>query len=160
MPIRLRFNPTWYPEIDHWKATIFAGQNIVEFGSANYTPFELAPWSSTNYKDEVVLFTTISAIVNAFKTKFDRYLERHRRGAREPDSRARRTSRTGTMPARLNRACADYRTQYPNPAQTVLNTDRLEADNPLPPEMVWGQGPGFNNRLVSEIDKERRRSIS
>src|ERR1700733_3149100 len=38
LPIRLRFNPTWFPEIDHWKATIFAGQNLVAFGSANYTP--------------------------------------------------------------------------------------------------------------------------
>src|SRR5437764_14945050 len=31
VPIRLRFNPTWYPEIDHWKAAIFVGQNTVEF---------------------------------------------------------------------------------------------------------------------------------
>ena len=23
VPIRLRFNPTWFPEIDHWKAAIF-----------------------------------------------------------------------------------------------------------------------------------------
>jgi hypothetical protein len=52
LPIRLRFNPTWFPEIDHWKATIFAGQNLVSFGSANYTPFELAPVSSTDYKDD------------------------------------------------------------------------------------------------------------
>jgi len=29
VPIRLRFNPTWYPEIDHWKAAIFVGQNVV-----------------------------------------------------------------------------------------------------------------------------------
>jgi len=34
IPIRLRFNPTWFPEIDHWKAAIFVGQNTVEFGSA------------------------------------------------------------------------------------------------------------------------------
>src|SRR5215218_4312969 len=73
VPIRLRYNPTWYPEIDHWKATIFAGQKIVAFGSANYTPFELTPFSSTNYKDEIVLFTSDSTIVNAFKTKFDKY---------------------------------------------------------------------------------------
>ena len=33
VPIRLRFNPTWFPEIDHWKAAIFVGQNVVEFGS-------------------------------------------------------------------------------------------------------------------------------
>ena len=28
------------------------------FGSANYTPYELAPFSSTNYDDETALFTT------------------------------------------------------------------------------------------------------
>ena len=44
VPIRLRFNPTWFPEIDHWKMAIFAGQNIVEFGSANWDSFELAPF--------------------------------------------------------------------------------------------------------------------
>src|SRR5947207_6674493 len=73
VPIRLRYNPTWYPEIDHWKTTIFVGQNQVAFGSANYTPFELAPVSSTNYKDEIVLLTSDPSLVGAFKTKFDRY---------------------------------------------------------------------------------------
>ncbi len=43
VPIRLRYNPTWYPEINHWKMGIFVGQGIVEFGSANWTAFELAP---------------------------------------------------------------------------------------------------------------------
>ena len=73
VPIRLRYNPTWYPDINHWKATIFAGQNAVTFGSANYTPFELAPASATNYKDETVLFTMDASIVNGFRTKFDRF---------------------------------------------------------------------------------------
>ena len=36
VPIRLRFNPTWFPEINHWKAAIFVGQNVVEFGSGNF----------------------------------------------------------------------------------------------------------------------------
>ena len=30
-------------------------------------------------------------------------------------------------------------------------TARLEPDHPLPPDLVWGQGPSFNNRLVQEI---------
>ncbi|OLE97924.1 MAG: hypothetical protein AUG75_02530, partial [Cyanobacteria bacterium 13_1_20CM_4_61_6] len=71
VPIRLRFNPTWFPEIDHWKAAIFVGQNTVEFGSGNFSPTELAPISSTNYDDESELFTTDPDIVNAFKAKFD-----------------------------------------------------------------------------------------
>src|SRR5688572_27915397 len=73
VPIRLRYHPTWFPDINHWKATIFAGQNLATFGSANYTPFELAPSSATNYKDETVLFTTDASIVNAFRTKFDQF---------------------------------------------------------------------------------------
>jgi hypothetical protein len=44
IPIRLRFNPTWFPEIDHWKAAIFVGENVVEFGSGNFAPTELAPY--------------------------------------------------------------------------------------------------------------------
>ncbi len=50
---------------------LFVGQNIVEFGSGNFAPTELAPVSSTNYSDETELFTDDPAIVNAFKTKFD-----------------------------------------------------------------------------------------
>ena len=78
IPIRLRYHPTWYPEIMHWKATIFAGQGLVEFGSANYTSYELKPWSASDFKDESVMFTDDPAIVNAFRTKFDQYLGRHR----------------------------------------------------------------------------------
>src|SRR5437764_4579204 len=71
VPIRLRFNPTWFPEIMHWKAAIFVGQNVVEFGSGNFAPTELAPVSSSNYDDDSEMFTDDPAIVNAFKTKFD-----------------------------------------------------------------------------------------
>jgi phosphatidylserine/phosphatidylglycerophosphate/cardiolipin synthase-like enzyme len=156
VPIRLRYNPTWYPEIDHWKCTIFAGQNLVTFGSANYTPFELAPVSSTNYKDETVLFTDDPALVNAFRTKFDQYWN---------DTRAEPQSMGGAPPyfknwndaCALESACADYRTRYPNPAPMVINTQRLEPDYPLPSDMVWGQGPDFNNRLVQEINAETAR---
>jgi phosphatidylserine/phosphatidylglycerophosphate/cardiolipin synthase-like enzyme/regulation of enolase protein 1 (concanavalin A-like superfamily) len=154
LPIRLRVNPTWYPEIAHWKATIFVGQNIVAFGSANYTPFELAPWSATNYKDEIVLFTDDSTIVNAFKTKFDRYWNDT---ASEPESLI------PTAPYFKNwddaclaeSACSDYRTRYPNPKAMAIDTKRLEPDYPLPPSIVWGQGPSFNNRLVTEINNEQ-----
>lgn len=154
VPIRLRVNPTWYPEIDHWKATIFVGQNIVAFGSANYTPFELTPWSSTNYKDEVVLFSDDSAIVNAFKTKFDRYWNDT---ASEPESLI------PTAPYFKNwddacaseSACVDYRTKYPNPVPMVIDTRRLEPDYPLPDSIVWGQGWSFNSRLTTAINDEQ-----
>ena len=153
LPIRLRYFPTWYPEIDHWKTTIFVGQNLVAFGSPNYTPFELTPYSSTNYHDELALFTTDSTLVNAFKTKFDRFWN---------DTTAEPESLVPTPPYFKNwddacaneSACSDYRTIYPHPVPMVIDTRRLEPDNPMPPEMVWGQGPDFNDRLVSEINKE------
>jgi regulation of enolase protein 1 (concanavalin A-like superfamily) len=155
VPIRVRFFPTWVPEIMHWKAAIFVGQNVVAFGSANFTPFELAPVSSTNYKDETVLFSDDPAVVNAFKTKFDRMWNDT---TREPQSLhggppylkdwddACATDHTGN--------CADYRTLYPNPKPMIIDTARLEPDHPLPPDLVWAQGPSFNNRLVQEINNE------
>ncbi|MGE3706309.1 MAG: phospholipase D-like domain-containing protein [Vicinamibacterales bacterium] len=72
VPIRLRYFPTGQPEIVHWKATIFSALGRVTFGSANYTPFELAPVSAADYKDEVVTITDDPSLVNAFRTKFDR----------------------------------------------------------------------------------------
>jgi hypothetical protein len=155
VPIRVRFNPTWYPEIQHWKATIFAGQNLVTFGSANYTPFELAPVSPTNYKDETVVFSDDPIIVNAVKTKFDRIWNDT---TREPEGRIpgppyfKDWNDACAMEPTGN--CADYPTLYPNPAPMIIDTARLEPDNPLPPELVWGQGPSFNNRLTQEINRE------
>jgi phosphatidylserine/phosphatidylglycerophosphate/cardiolipin synthase-like enzyme len=153
VPIRLRYDPTWYPEIHHWKATIFAGQNIVAFGSANYTPFELAPWSPTNYKDEVVLFTDELPLVKAFKTKFDVMWHDT---TPEPESLIPSAPyfRDWDTACALEAACADYLVQYPNPKPMVIDTSRRVPDNPLPPEMVWGQGAGFNSRLVEEIARE------
>jgi hypothetical protein len=153
VPIRLRFNPTWYPEIDHMKMTLFAGQNLVAFGSANYTPFELAPASSTNYKDETVLLTDDTSIVNAFRTKFDRIWN---------DTTAEPESLVPTPPymKNWNDACVnepmgcDFFTLNPNPAPMVINTARLEPDYPMPADLIWGQGPDFNNRLVLEINRE------
>jgi phosphatidylserine/phosphatidylglycerophosphate/cardiolipin synthase-like enzyme len=156
VPIRLRVNPTWYPEIAHWKTTIFVGQNIVTFGSANYTPFELAPHSSTNYKDETVLFTDDPELVGAFKMKFDMFWN---------DTVSEPLSLVSSPPYFMNwhqacareSACSDFKTQYPNPAPMNINTARLEPDVPLPPDMNWSQGSTFNNRLIQEINKETTR---
>src|SRR6185436_1174502 len=134
---------------------IFVGQNLVAFGSANYTPFELAPASPTNYKDETVFLSDDSALVNAFKTRFDTiwndttpepsaligppYLKNfHDACAAEPTGK-----------------CSDFATRYPNPAPMIINTNRLEPDYPTPAGLIWGQGPQFNNRLVQEINAEQ-----
>jgi hypothetical protein len=155
VPIRVRVNPTWYPEINHWKTAIFAGQNLVSFGSANFTPFELVPESSTNYKDETVLFSDDPTIVNAVKTKFDRMWNDT---TREPESLVANppylknwTEACNTEPSGQ---CADYKTRFPNPKPMIINTARLEPDNPLPADLVWGQGSSFNNRLIQEINAE------
>ncbi len=155
IPIRLRFNPTWFPEIDHWKAAIFVGQNMVEFGSGNFAPTELAPNSATDFDDDSEIFTSDSTIVNAFKTKFDVMWQDT---TIEPNSIL-------SGPPYLkdwNDACAneptggcsDYHTLYPNPAPMNISTARLEGDNPSPADLYWGQGTDFNNRLTQEITNE------
>src|SRR5262249_2098529 len=52
--------------------------------------------------------------------------------------------------------CADYRTQYPPNGH--INTQRLEPDYTIPQslinDLIWGQGPDFNDRLTQEINKE------
>jgi hypothetical protein len=161
VPIRLRFNPTNFPEINHWKMALFVGQGIVEFGSGNFAPTELAPVSSTNYSDETELFSDDPVLVNAFKTKFDVMWNDL---TDEPEA-----IHGGAHPyfkdwddACLNEPtgnCADYATYNPNdPAVVhrpmVVDRSRKEGDNPSPPDLIWGQGPDFNSRIVDEINKE------
>jgi hypothetical protein len=158
IPIRLRFNPTWFPEINHWKMALFIGQGIVEFGSGNFAPTELAPDSPTNFDDDSEMFTADPELFNAFKTKFDVMWNDT---TKEPESiisappylkdwnDACANEPTG--------GCADYHTMYPNPAPMTINTARLEGDNPMPVDLIWGQGSDFNNRLVQEINKENSR---
>jgi PLD-like domain len=153
VPIRLRYTPTWYPEIDHWKATMFVGQGLVEFGSPNYTVFELAPYSATNYNDENALFTSDSTLFNAMESKFDVYWNDT---TSEPESIA------GGAPyfknwndaCALESACADYYATYPNPAPMVISTARLFGDYAPPADLIFGQGPDFNDRLAAEITNE------
>ena len=56
----------------HWKSMLFAGQNVVEFDGANYSPTAFvfqAPYS--DYEDESIYFSDDPSIVNSFKTKYD-----------------------------------------------------------------------------------------
>ena len=58
--------------IVHWKTMIFAGQHVVEFSGANFTPHAFKPLTSyVDYHDEVIVTTDDPALVNSFKTKFD-----------------------------------------------------------------------------------------
>jgi hypothetical protein len=134
--IRLRYNPTWFPEIMHWKCGIYVGQNQATIGSANWTSFELKPVSATNYKDEAVMLTDDSAIVQALMTKFDQFWADTTSGyfLDWPDAYKKETGVTWTVP------------------MTVDHT-RLEPDYPTN-NLIWGQGPEIINPMISEINAE------
>jgi phosphatidylserine/phosphatidylglycerophosphate/cardiolipin synthase-like enzyme len=58
--------------IMHFKMMLFAGQNVVEFGSANYSDNAFVPVTPySNYVSETVFFEDDPAIVNSFKRKVD-----------------------------------------------------------------------------------------
>jgi phosphatidylserine/phosphatidylglycerophosphate/cardiolipin synthase-like enzyme len=58
----------------HWKMMLFHGQNVVEFSGANYSANAWGPLAQpdfSNYIDEAIYFTSDTAIVDSFRTKFD-----------------------------------------------------------------------------------------
>ena len=58
----------------HWKMMLFHGQNVVEFSGANYSADAWRPATAIpyeNYVDESIYFTSDTAIVDSFRTKFD-----------------------------------------------------------------------------------------
>jgi phosphatidylserine/phosphatidylglycerophosphate/cardiolipin synthase-like enzyme len=58
--------------IEHWKIMIFGAQNVIYFGSANFSGdafVYVTPY--VNYVDETVYFTDNPTFINSFKTKFD-----------------------------------------------------------------------------------------
>ena len=58
--------------IMHWKTMLFAGQDVVEFGSANYSDNAFVPVSPyTNYVSETIFYEDDPAIVASFQRKFD-----------------------------------------------------------------------------------------
>jgi phosphatidylserine/phosphatidylglycerophosphate/cardiolipin synthase-like enzyme len=136
VPIRLRYNPTWFPEILHWKCGIFVGQGQTTFGSGNWTSFELMPVNATNFKDEAVLFTGDTPIVQALMTKFDQFWVDTTYFLDWPEAYKRETGVDWTVPMAISRV-------------------RLEPDYPTDlPEMTWGQGPEIINPMITEIDAE------
>ena len=58
--------------IEHWKLMLFAGQNVVYFGSANFSPFTFVPADPyRNYTDETIYLTDDPSVVTTFMTRFD-----------------------------------------------------------------------------------------
>ena len=58
--------------IVHWKMMLFAGQHVVEFSGANFSPHAFVPTEPyVDYLDEVIYFTDDPAWVNSFKRRYD-----------------------------------------------------------------------------------------
>lgn len=68
IPMREKFNGG----ILHRKFMLFAGQNMLEFGGANYSDEAFVPIDPyVNYVDEAIYYTGDPVVVNSFKTVFD-----------------------------------------------------------------------------------------
>jgi hypothetical protein len=56
----------------HWKFMVFAGQETIEVGSANFSDYYFIPVTPyLNYTDEAVYFTDDPPIVDSYKTRMD-----------------------------------------------------------------------------------------
>lgn len=56
----------------HWKFMLFAGQEALEEGSANFSDYYFIPVQPyLNYTDEAILYTDDPALVDSFKTRMD-----------------------------------------------------------------------------------------
>jgi phosphatidylserine/phosphatidylglycerophosphate/cardiolipin synthase-like enzyme len=58
--------------IEHWKIMVFDGQNVLYFGSANFSSdafVYVTPY--VNYVDETIYYTDDPVLVNSFRTRFD-----------------------------------------------------------------------------------------
>ncbi len=56
----------------HWKMMIFAGQDTVEFGAAQFTKEYLVPaQAGVNFTQDPIYYSTNSSLVNSFQRKFD-----------------------------------------------------------------------------------------
>jgi hypothetical protein len=58
----------------HWKMALFAGQGVVEFSGANFSRSEMVPYTNyVNYVDEAIYYTDDPALVNSFRTMYDKW---------------------------------------------------------------------------------------
>jgi hypothetical protein len=56
----------------HWKFMLFAGQETLEFGAANFSDYYFIPVTPyRNYTDEAIYFTDDPSLVDSFKTRMD-----------------------------------------------------------------------------------------
>ena len=71
IPMRMKAALT-ASDILHWKMMLFAGQDVVQFGAANYTEYFFVPVIPyADYIDEAVFFTDHPSLTNSFRRKFE-----------------------------------------------------------------------------------------
>ena len=72
IPMRMRKSTA--PGILHWKMMLFAGQNIVEFSGANFSPTAFVPQTPyADYEDETIYFADDPVVVQSFMTEYDNH---------------------------------------------------------------------------------------
>jgi len=72
IPMRQRIATA--PGILHWKMMLFAGQNIVEFSGANFSPTAFVPQVPySDYEDETIYFSDDPQVVQSFMTEYDNH---------------------------------------------------------------------------------------
>ena len=58
--------------IEHWKMMLFSGQNVVYFGSANFSADAFVPYDPyRNFVDETIYLTNDNSVVDTFRTRFE-----------------------------------------------------------------------------------------
>jgi hypothetical protein len=147
----------------HWKMMLFAGQRVVQFSAANYSPDAFHPGDPfRNYIDEAIFFSDDAAIVQSFMRKYDDLWTDTRAYAdyaNMPSSRVRRYPRYGIDPA-LNfapaenyrtRAVASYRAEKSSIDVIMYRiTDRAHTD-----AIIAAVRRGVRVRLITEPKEYR-----
>ena len=116
----------------HWKMMLFHGQNVVEFSGANFSADAWRPATAVpyeNYIDEAIYFTSDTAIVNSFRTRFDDQWVNTTDWANYANVSAPLTRRYGIFPKdpSLNFApWENYRTRAVNALQRGTAGDRRD----------------------------------
>jgi hypothetical protein len=149
----------------HWKMMLFHGQNLVQFSGANYSADAWRPGSGMpyqNYVDEGIYFTTDTAIVNSFRTRFDDQWVNTTEWANYANVSGPLNRRYGIFPKdpSLNFApWENFRTRSVNSYADELRkidvvmyriTDRAHADG-----MLAAVARGIGVRLITEPDQYR-----
>jgi phosphatidylserine/phosphatidylglycerophosphate/cardiolipin synthase-like enzyme len=149
----------------HWKMMLFHGQNVVEFSGANFSADAWRPATAIpfeNYVDESIYFTSDTAIVNSFRTRFDDQwvdVERWTNYANVSGALARRYGIFPKDPSLNFAPWENYRTRAVNSYNAERRaidaimyriTDRAHSD-----AIISAVSRGVSVRLITEPDQYR-----